>query len=310
MQIWLEPKRVLNYGMMPLFDARFHEPVAQGMITDKAHPYQSTNFSLWAISEALFGFLGLNLVFYRNVALFVVYAIFMAAVFLVIYYGSQFNTFTTWQQITFALGAIFPTIVGIGHFMRWIGSATRILMEPELLLRDGDGHGLVINPEVYKLINPYSESARKTMEKNHPSSLFESYTPAQIRRMFAIRTLSEVDNSKDCGNQDGPVSVFFAILEGVFMTVLSMVLSPLSTIKVGIWSAFTSILDAFKSPNSTQPIITSPIITPPTTTATAAQQGGGSDALSTESLVLGGTLIALVLGGMMKGAVEHFVPNA
>jgi hypothetical protein len=296
LQLWLEPGRVLNYGMMPLFDTRFHEPVAQGMITDKPHPYQPTNFSLWAISEALFGFLGLNLIFYKKVVLFAFYAIFLAAVFLVIYYGSQFNTFTIGQQITFALGAAFPVIVGLGHVMRWLGSAQRILMEPDLLFKDGEQHGLLINSEVNKLINPYSKSARETMKKDHPGALFESYLPEQIRRMFAIRTLTEVDAS-ECSNQDGAIDVLLAMLEGVAKTLLSILLTPLIMIKDGIWASFMAVLDAFK-PKSAAP------------EPTPTMSGGGGDPLSTESLVLGGTLIALVMGGLIKGSIEHFVnPN-
>jgi hypothetical protein len=302
LQLWLEPKRVLNYGMMPPFDTRFHEPVAQGMITDKPHPYQITKFSLWATCEALFGFLGLNLWFMKKGVLAFFYTGFLVALGFVIYYGSQFNTMTTYHKLLYGLGAVFPVVVGFGHLWRWLGNASRILMDPpELLLKDGIRHGLFIDPEVDKLINPYSQSAREDMHKKHPGAIFESYAPAQIRRMFAIRTLSEKD-VPECGNQDGILDVFVAMIKGVVFTLLALILSPLSFIKDAIWTAFTAVLDAIRGTKSSAS----------TTTAIPipSMNGGGSaDPLSTESLVLGGTLIALVLGGIIKGSVEHFVPS-
>jgi hypothetical protein len=286
LQLWLEPKRVLSYGMMPLFDVRFHEPVAQGMITDKPHPYRPTGFSLWAILEIVFGFFGLSQLFYKKVELTVVYLLFVAGLIIYYQYSSEMSTFSLAGKVSYILLGVVLSVAGIAHGIRWITNASRILLDPEKLFKNGAGHGLPIDPQVDVLVNPYNKELRKELEVSTPSALFESYTAEQLRRMFMIRTLDEFDDP-DCVKS-----------AGLFASVWAMISSFLFSPFVGIRDFFQSIFSAIKE------LFIKP------TTETPMSGGGGGDPLSTESLVLGGTLIALVLGGLIKGSIDHFVPNS
>lgn len=199
LQVWLEPDRVLNYGMLPPFDVRFHEPVAQGMITNKKNPYLPTGFSTWATAESLFGLFGAALPFYGKLILWAFHAIFMGIIGVILYYGTQFNTFTVVEKILYALGSIIPLCIGIAHVYRWLSAASRILLYPEMLLKNGEDYGLPLNSEVSKFINPYSNSALETLKKDTPAAIFEGYSSEDIRRMFFIHTPREKmdDECKD-----------------------------------------------------------------------------------------------------------------
>jgi hypothetical protein len=287
LQLWLESDRVLNYGMMPLFDLRLHDPVAQGMITDKPQDYQRTWFSLWAILEVFFGITGANQAFYKKYGLWFFYTVFFLVPCILLYaYAHEAPTFSLGGKIMFGLAIAVFTVFGlIPHSTMWISNAIRILAEPEKLFAYTTTDGLYVKPELLDTLNPYAEKIKEMMPS---SALFESFSGERLRNLFAIRMSTEQD-AKQCQEPAGnPLSTTFEILGAVLA-------SPFAGLINGIKNAFLFLFSLGKR---------SP------TTETSQSGGAAAEPLSTESMVLGGTLIALILGGVIKGTVDNLTNAA
>jgi hypothetical protein len=272
LQLWLESDKVLNYGMMPLFDTNLHEPVAQGMIVEGATGYESTQFSLWAFSEIFLSLLGVNQIFLGKFGLFLFHLVFLVviplAIFLPIYFA------TGWSTGLIVLVAVYGSVFWLGHIFMWLERIIRIVSHPDKLFAGGgDDNGIHMSPSISKYVNLF---ASMTGFEIPATSRYTGQTGAEMRELFRIRTRDHETSDPPCDKGGSPFNVF-----------LDTAASP-----------FRGILDFIARPFRKCP--------PPVVATEKAMEGGGSP-LSTESLVLGGTLIALMLGGGIKAAVNTFV---
>jgi hypothetical protein len=271
--------------MMPPFDIRFHDPVAQGMITDKPHDYHPTYFSLWAVLEVFLGLTGAYLTFFKKYGLWFFYTVFFLIPCLLLYaYAHEVPSYSLGGKIVYGLFVTVFTVIGfIPHMSFWLTKAKRILSEPEKLFSATTTHGLFVESELLDTLNPYAEGVKKMMPS---SALFESYDGKTMRNMFAIRMNNEKD-ADNCKKSTGdPITTTLEILGAVLA-------SPFAGLVGAIANMFKFFFNRGEAP------------------AAGVQTGGAAaDPLSTESLVLGGTLIALILGGVMKGTVDHLTKAA
>jgi hypothetical protein len=276
LQLWLESDKVLNYGMMPLFDSNlFHEPVAQGMIVDGATGYESTQFSLWAFSELFLSLLGVNQIFLGKFGLFLFHLVFLVviplAIFLPIYFASG------WTTSLIVLVAVYGSVFWLGHIFMWLERIIRIVSRPDKLFAGGgDDNGIPMASSISKYVNLF---ASMTGFETAETSRYTGQTGDEMRKLFRIRAREHETSDPECDEGGSPLNVF-----------LDTATSP-----------FRGILDFIARPFRKCP---PPLVIEKETGN--AMVGGGSP-LSTESLVLGGTLIALMLGGGIKAAVNTFV---
>jgi hypothetical protein len=272
LQLWLESDKVLNYGMMPLFDMRLHDPVAQGMIVDGDCGYERTNFSVWTFSELFLSLFGINQIFLGKAGLFFFHLlIFVLPFILTVGYAVKDG----WSAMTIVLTVIY-TFFGLFHVGMWFQRIRRILTEPEKLFGTDEGGGLHLYPVIDKMVNPYARALK--VHDIRPTSLYTSQTGEKLRDLFRIRAIGHETSDIECDTEGSALTVFYESLLLPFEKLRELI--------VGIFS--------WMFPGGAED--------------PATQGGGGySEPLSTESLVLGGTLIALMMGGGIKAAVNTFV---
>lgn len=318
LQVYTEGDRVVKYGLSAPFDLL--QGIGQGMITDKeTHYEQRSTFSLWQLA-AIFGFVGFDSFLIgkwaqgaRKIVEFIF--LLMGIISLVIAWNNSgiSGLLTFGKIITILMVFFFGSIV----LSNWGLSLKSIFTRPETLFTSG----IRVPTELGEMLNSYTAILDKmsmllgqeTVDKVKADMNYGNIDGEEIKKRFEIEREERLRaEEKNQPIDDGSASKnkwLWSFLIWIFML-------PMFVVQLGVFIVKGIIYFFFPMKAASDALSTATVAEAEHEAARRMailrQEGGGRSSknkteLSTEAMVLGTAIIAIVGGGALKALVDSLV---
>ena len=300
-QVWFEKDFVLKFGMSAF--GNLATGIGQGRITDQETLYGApANFMTW-VATLLFGFTGLDSLYTNRIGNFLVKILTLGVT--VAFALAAWSYYKDGHIIATVLWGLLAAVVGLFVVGNWATMLYTIATAPTSVLKDG----VQISQTQDNLYNgfmtwvlqdfPFGSAEFNKTVINYLK--FDGLTPQQAQDLFTVKHASEEKPTLTNEKAGDAIKAFAIFLASVILVIPFAILAFLNK------SVFAPLLDVIrgfmKAPTADTSLPSSASTTPSNVTNTG-QEGGGSS-LTTESLVLGTTALALIVGGVIKGTVDH-----
>jgi hypothetical protein len=320
LQVFTEGERVVKYGLSAPFDLMLG--IGQGMITDRpTHYEQRSTFSLWQLA-AIFGFAGLDSFLIGKWAqgsrkivefLFLLSGVIILAI---AWNQSGISGLVTFGKIITILMVIF---FGSIVMTNWGLSLKSIFMLPDALFETG----ISVPTKMSEMLNSYTAILDKmvillgqdTVDKVKSDMNYGSTKGAELKKRFEIdreEHLREEEKNPPTSDEASNNKWLWSFLIWIFML-------PMFVVQLGIFIVKGTIYFFFPMKAASDALASASVNEAEheakrriAALQSLPIQGGGArsssrTALSTEAMVLGAAVIAIVGGGALKAAVDSLV---
>jgi hypothetical protein len=342
-QVFFESDFVLKFGMSTLFN--MGTGIGQGRVTDRPTVYETKgNFGIWALLTLLLWPTGLHNLVFKNVGAFMLQALTLAACAGLAYYAyGYYQDSDMFDTILYGLPALFIGCIimfGWGSTAyQIVTKGTGVIRDGLQMDIKTDK---IINGAIEPLVdsNNAIPSIEKPSVKN--DTYITPSTPEQMQQEFQSRHPSEPKPTEK--EVSGSFKSLFMMLSGIIVIPAQILYYAIRELIMGIYYIFfpeaaitntviDGVRDAVKTGMTTDPAAAMELaqdiensnfkeagklieqIQHPYNQRTPQQYTGSQytpqigsgrpESLSVESLVLGATALALIVGGAIKGSIDH-----
>ena len=314
LQVYTEGDRVVKYGLSAPFDLL--QGIGQGMITDKdTHYEQRSTFSLWQLA-AIFGFVGFDSFLMgkwaqgsRKIVEF--FFLLIGIISLVTAWNNSGieGILTFGKIITIMMVFFFGSIV----LSNWVLSLKSIFTRPETLFTSG----IRVPNELGEMLNSYTAILDKismllgqeTVDKVKSDMNYGNIDGAELKKRFEIEREERLRaEEKNQPVDDDPASKnkwLWSFLIWIFMLPMFVAQLGIFIVKGIIYFFFP--LKAVTDITTQTEVEAAERAAAMARRAAHVQIGGARSKLSTEAMVLGTAIIAIVGGGALKAVVDSLV---
>lgn len=305
MQLWTEPRRVVNYGLNGPLD--WFTGVGQGLMTDQKTVYeQRTNFGLWS-AAAVLGFTGLDYILVGRTGQGVRRLFLSALCKLAL--PNPFNpSFNFWT----ILGIFFLGPIAIGLLALWATNAYRAIFDLDKLFSPEKDGGMPVNDSISQILNYFDDFLPEDDTATRRAWEITSIPGAELAERFWIGHPSEpsLPPAPKASWFFAPFRVVYHVIVSIIMKTVELVTgargAALASSVVGLPSIPTSPAAARAALSQKLHAAMPQIPAVPQIPALPILKGGARDeAPSTEGMLLGATLALLIGGGAMKFGIDH-----
>lgn len=315
LQVFTEEERVVKYGLSAPFDLMLG--IGQGMITDgPTHYEQRSTFSLWQIA-AIFGFAGFDSFLIGKWAQgsrkIVEFLFLLSGLIILVTAWNQSGItglITFGKIITILMVFFFGSIV----MSNWGLSLKSIFMRPEALFETG----ISVPTEMGEMLNSYTAILDKismllgedTVDKVKSDMNYGSTKGEELKKRF------EIDREEHLREEEkNPPTNTASNNKWLWSFLIWLFMLPMFVVQLGVFIVKGIIYFFFPMKAATDALATASVNEAEheaerRIAALRMQVGGARSSrseLSTEAMVLGAAVIAIVGGGALKAAVDSLV---